>query len=154
MSRVDGHGLGANDLVEMAQINRASCGKWRGLRTRTSGHQIRNEEIRRDRYVEEVEDMGTDRAAGRHSSTMRRAIGARTPSVEVPPLGAVHQYRWILHFRYIFAFDTRHCCGLTRAALALADAASASPLMTIQWPNAAAVSSDGVFDAEYAPAGA
>ena len=92
MSRVDGHGLGANDLVEMAQINRASCGKWRGLRTRTSGHQIRNGEIRRDRYVEEVEDMGTDRAAGRHSSTMRRAIGARTPSVEVPPLGCVHQY--------------------------------------------------------------
>jgi hypothetical protein len=32
--------------------------------------------------------MGT----GRHSSTMRRAIGARTPSVEVPPLGRVHQY--------------------------------------------------------------
>ena len=91
MSRVDGHGLGANDIVEMAQINRASCGKWRGLRTRTSGHQIRNGEIRRDRYVEEVEDMGTDRAAGRRSSTMRRAIGARTPSVEVPPLGCLHQ---------------------------------------------------------------
>ena len=92
MSRVDGHGLGANDLVEMAQINRASCGKWRGLRTRTSGHQIRNGEIRLVRYVEAVEGMGTGRAAGRHSSTMRRAIGARTPSVEVPPLGGVHQY--------------------------------------------------------------
>ena len=36
--------------------------------------------------------MGTDRATVRHSSTMRRAIGARTPSVEVPPLGALHQY--------------------------------------------------------------
>ena len=35
--------------------------------------------------------MGTDRAAGRRSSTMRRAIGARTPSVEVPPLGCLHQ---------------------------------------------------------------
>ena len=36
--------------------------------------------------------MGTDRPAGRHSSTMRRAIGARTPSVEVPPLRELHQY--------------------------------------------------------------
>ena len=36
--------------------------------------------------------MGTDRPAGRHSSTMRRAIGARTPSVEVAALGGVHQY--------------------------------------------------------------
>ena len=93
MSRVDGHGLGANERAKMAQINRASCGKWRGLRTRTSGHQIRNGEIRRDRYVEEVEDMGTGRAAGRHSSTMRRAIGARTPSGEVARLSAVHQYQ-------------------------------------------------------------
>ena len=36
--------------------------------------------------------MGTGRAAGRHSSTMRRAIGARTPSGEVARLSAVHQY--------------------------------------------------------------
>ena len=95
MSRVDGHGLGANERAKMAQINRASCGKWRGLRTRTSGHQIRNGEIRLVRYVEEVEDMGTGRAAGRHSSTMRRAIGARTPSGEVARLSAVHQYQQI-----------------------------------------------------------
>ena len=58
-----------------------------------------------------------------------------------------------LRFLHIFAFCTRHCCGLVGAALALADSAGASPLMTVQWPNAAAASSNGVFDAQYASAG-
>ena len=101
MSRVDGHGLGANERAKMAQINRASCGKWRGLRTRTSGHQIRNGEIRLVRYVEEVEDMGTGRAAVRHSSTMRRAIGARTGA----PI--IHQKRAATNATYFSNPDTQ-----------------------------------------------
>ena len=73
MSGVDGHGLGANERAKMAQFNRASCGKWRGLRTRTSGHQIRNGEIRLVRYVEEVQGMGTGRAAGRSRRPQARS---------------------------------------------------------------------------------
>ena len=46
-----------------------------------------------------------------------------------------------------------HCRGLTGDALALADAASALPLVTVQWLNAAAASPDDIFGAQYASAG-
>ena len=62
-------------------------------------------------------------------------------------------YRCPLRIHDIFAFTTRHCRGLTGAALALADAASALPLRTVEWLNAAATSPDDIFDTQYASAG-
>ena len=56
----------------------------------------------------------------------------------------------VFRFGDVFAFVTRHCCGLDGAAAAVADAVIASPLMIVQWPNAAAASSDGVLDAQCA----
>ena len=64
-----------------------------------------------------------------------------------------YRYRCRLRIHDVFAFTTRRCRGLTGAALALAEAASALPLMTVQWLNAAATSPDDIFDTQYASAG-